>query len=59
MDEETSRNITGIEEKDILGQQFLEGEWEHACLTQGMERGMEPDRSVMGHGGEATKQNEQ
>lgn len=59
MDEEISRNLTGVEEKDIPGQQFLADEWEYVRLTQGVDMGRQQAGCVVGCGGEAAKQNEQ
>ena len=57
VDEESSRNLTGVERKGILGQHFLVGEGKHVCFMQGMECGYRADG--VGHRGEATRQNEQ
>ena len=43
VDEESSRNLTGVERKGILGQHFLVGEGEHVCFMQGMECGYRAD----------------
>ena len=41
--EESSRNLTGVERKGILGQHFLIGEGKHVHFMQGMECGYRAD----------------
>ena len=43
VDEESSRNLTGVGRKVILGQHFLVGESEHVRFMQGMECGYRAD----------------
>lgn len=44
VDEEISRNLTGVEEKDIPAQQFLADEGEYEGLMQAVERGQRAGR---------------